>query len=136
MEPWLQLLLTNVFAILASSGFWAYVTSKDKKKDATTRLLMGLSYDKLMALGMIYIQRGWITKDEYEDYRKYLYEPYKALGGNGVVEKVIADVSNLPLRSMIKYSQMGPESRDIKEYDNDRQFTELASGRHRAMDDR
>jgi hypothetical protein len=133
---WLQLLLTNVFAIVASSGFWAYITSKDKRKDATTQLLMGLSYDKIVTLGMIYIQRGWITKDEYEDYRRYLFEPYKALGGNGVAEKIMDDVSKLPLRSMNKYSQMGPESRDVKELNiNERESPGVASGRHRAFDD-
>src|SRR6478609_472954 len=121
MEAWLQILLTSVGAVVASSGFWAYITTKDKKKDATTRLLMGLSYDKIVTLGMIYIQRGWITKDEYEDYRRYLYEPYQALGGNGVAEKIMMEVSALPLRSMNRYSQMGPESRDVKEFRNDGQ---------------
>ncbi len=136
MELWLQLLLTNIFAVVASSGFWAYISSRDKKKDATTRLLMGLSYDKIVTLGMIYIQRGSITKDEYEDYRRYLYEPYQALGGNGVAEKIMADVSNLPLRSINKYSRMGPESRDLKEYDNEQQFPNtITSARHRAADD-
>src|SRR5689334_14036995 len=97
---------------------------------------MGLSYDKIVTLGMIYLQRGWITKDEYEDYRRYLFEPYKALGGNGVAEKIMDDVSKLPFRSMSKYSQMGPESRDVKELNNEREFPSVASGRHRAFDDR
>lgn len=64
-----------------------------------TRLLMGLAYDKIQQLGLSYIDRGWISGAEYEDFRKYLYEPYKDFGGNGVAEQIMQQVSNLPLRS-------------------------------------
>lgn len=36
-----------------------------------------------------YIARGWITTDEYEDLYKYLIEPYRDLGGNGIIENLI-----------------------------------------------
>lgn len=102
-----QILLVVVPAIslvIASSGFWAFIQSKDSKRNETDRLLMGLAYDRIIAMGFDYIQRGWITNDEYSDYRRFLYEPYKALGGNGVTERIMAEVSNLPIRSRAMYA--------------------------------
>jgi hypothetical protein len=98
LDAWLQLALTSVSSVLASSGFWAYMQYKDKKKDATTRLLMGMAYDKITTLGLTYITRGSITMDEFEDFRKYFYEPYEALGGNGVAKRIMRRVEVLPIR--------------------------------------
>lgn len=115
MEAWVIVVLTALISVLgsvgASSGFWAYMQRRDAKRTQTDRLLQGLAYDKIISMGMNYIERGWITKDEYEDYRKYLYEPYKALGGNGVTERVMAEVSNLPLRSRAMYATILQEAK-------------------------
>jgi hypothetical protein len=64
---------------------------------------MGLAYHNIVDLGMLYINRGSITKDEYEDFRKYFYEPYIALGGNGVAERIMEDVKNLPFNAPVKH---------------------------------
>ena len=32
MEPWLQIILTTITSVLASSGLWAYLTKKKRKK--------------------------------------------------------------------------------------------------------
>jgi hypothetical protein len=50
-----------------------------------------------MTLGANYIQRGSVSRDEYEDYRKYFYDPYKELGGNGVAERIMQAVEQLPI---------------------------------------
>lgn len=50
-----------------------------------------------MALGTAYLSRGYITIDEYEDLQKYLYSPYEAFGGNGMAEKVMKEVQELPI---------------------------------------
>lgn len=97
MDVWLQVVLSSGGAVLASSGFWAYVMRKSDHKSATTQLMMGLAYIELMTLGSNYIRRGSITRDEYEDYRKYFYDPYKELGGNGVAERIMAAVESLPI---------------------------------------
>ena len=88
----LQTLVTIVCAVLASSGFWAWLQKKDDKKSLQSQMLIGLAHDSIVALGMSYIERGWITKDEYENLRDYLYEPYKALGGNGSAKRVMEGV--------------------------------------------
>lgn len=106
MDTWLQLALTSIVSIVASSGFWAYLQHKDDRKNAQTRLMMGMAYDRITTRGIEYIDRGSVTKDEYEELRKYFYEPYKALGGNGVAERVMGDVSRLPFRSHDRYSEI------------------------------
>jgi hypothetical protein len=67
---------------------------------------MGLAYKELTQKGLEYINHGWVTKDEYEEYRKYFYEPYKELGGNGVAERIMNQVGNLPFRPHGKYDSI------------------------------
>lgn len=119
MESWLQVVLAVVAAFGASSGFWAWMMKRDSTSTALARLLRGLAYDKIVNLGVQYIERGWISKDEYEEFRKYLYEPYKDFGGNGVAERIMTEVSNLPLRSPAKYSEI-LLARKNKESNDDR----------------
>ena len=98
MEIWLGSIISVSTAIIASSGLWAYLQSRDARKDATVQLLLGLAHDRIIYLGMSYIDRGWITKDEYEDLIKYLYEPYQTFGGNGLAEKIMNEVQTLPIQ--------------------------------------
>lgn len=95
MDPWLSALVGVVIATISSTGFWAWMSRRSTLSSATTRLIMGLAYHNIITLGMEYITRGSITKDEYEDFRKYFYEPYTQLGGNGVAERIMNDVSAL-----------------------------------------
>ena len=86
-------------ALLASSGFWAYLQKRDRDREARTELLLGLAYDRISHVGMGYLKRGWIDKDEYRGFMEYLYAPYLALGGNGLAKKIADEVSELPIRS-------------------------------------
>lgn len=99
MEFWITPSVAVITAVLASTGFWAYIQTRYHAQRSTDKLIMGLAYDKIMTLGMSYIERGWISKDEFEDFRKYLFEPYQELGGNGVAERIMQEVARLPLRS-------------------------------------
>ena len=72
MEPWFQMVVTIVCAVVASSGFWAYIQKKSEKKDVRTQMLIGLAHDRIIYLGMSYIERGWITQDEYENLHDYV----------------------------------------------------------------
>lgn len=92
-----SLIIIVLITLLASSGFWSYMSSRREKHSTTTKLLMGLAHDKIMVNGMRAIRRGYIETEEYEDLRKYLYDPYIKLGGNGIVERVMSEVSRLPL---------------------------------------
>lgn len=98
MPPWVEMTVTIVVAFIASSGFWAWLQKRSGKKDLQTKLLVGLAHDRIIYLGMEYVKRGYITKDEYENLYDYLYIPYKNLGGNGAAERVINEISKLEIR--------------------------------------
>ena len=99
MDPFTQMLVTVAASLTASSGFWAWFMRKTEKKSATTQLLLGLAHDRIIFLGMEYIKRGWLSKDEYDDFIKYLYAPYANFGGNGLAEKIKDEVTRLPLHN-------------------------------------
>ena len=94
---WKQTILTVVLTLLGSAGFWGYLEARRAKKDANTRLLVGIAHDRIVYLGMKYIERGYITKDEYENLNDYLYEPYAAAGGNGSAKRVMEEVGKIQL---------------------------------------
>ena len=107
MEPWLSSLISVVIAVMASSGFWAFIIKKSESKDVRTQILLGLAHDRIMTLGETYLARGYITMDEYDDLNKYLYKPYKALGGNGTAERMMAEIDKLPLSTLDKIRTRG-----------------------------
>lgn len=104
MEQWFQILLTIFSSVLASSGLWAYITKRLEKKDVKTEMLIGLGHDRIMYLGMVYIERGYITSDEYENLYEYLYKPYEKMGGNGSAKRVMNEVNKLPIHKS-KYEE-------------------------------
>lgn len=67
-------------------------------KTAEKQLLVGLAHDRIIAQCEMFIARGYITKDEYENSHDYLYVPYIAAGGNGTAKKLMSDVNKLPVR--------------------------------------
>lgn len=95
----LELALTVLASVLASSGFWAFIQSRRDKKDAKTQMILGLGHDRIVNQGMIYIKRGYITPDEYENLYDYLYKPYEKMGGNGSAKRIMEEVSHLPTRA-------------------------------------
>lgn len=99
MASWLQIVLTIFTSVLASSGLWAFLGSRWDRHSAQKEMLVGLGHDRIMYLGMRYVDRGWITQDEYENLNTYLYEPYKKLGGNGSALRVMQEVNKLPIRN-------------------------------------
>ncbi len=99
MPQFVETLVTVLCAVLASSGFWALMQKLTDKKDARTQMLVGLAHDRILYLGMSYIQRGYITKDEYENLYDYLYKPYLKMGGNGSAKRVMGEVEKLPLHN-------------------------------------
>lgn len=99
MEPWLEFVATIACACFTSSGIWALIQKKFSSKDAESKMLIGLAHDRIVYLGMKYIERGYITEDEYENLYDYLYKPYEALGGNGSAKRVMSEVNKLDIRS-------------------------------------
>nr|DAF76410.1 MAG TPA: holin protein [Caudoviricetes sp.] len=99
MEPWMQeVLLPIVLAVLASNGLWALIGKRRDKNDVERNMLVGLAHDRIIHLGMVYVTRGYITQDEYENLNDYLYQPYEKMGGNGSAKRVMEEVRKLPIK--------------------------------------
>lgn len=96
---WIELAVSVICAVLASSGMWTFMQKRADKKDARTQMIVGLGHDRIMYLGMRYIDQGYITRDEYENLYEYLYKPYEKLGGNGSAKRIMEEVNKLPIRS-------------------------------------
>lgn len=95
----IDMVVTIMISVLGSSGLWAYIQKRSERKDASRLMLLGLGHDLIIARCEEYIQRGWLTHDEYENLCEYLYKPYKAMGGNGTAERLMTEVNSLPLRA-------------------------------------
>lgn len=99
MEPWVQgVLLPIVLAMLASNGLWALIGKLQEKNNVERKMLVGLAHDRIIHLGMVYVTRGYITQDEYENLNDYLYQPYEKMGGNGSAKRVMEEVRKLPIK--------------------------------------
>ena len=97
-NPLITTVITIFGSVMASSGFWKLLEKRTDKNDASTKLTLGLAHNAIVSQGLLYIERGYILKDEYDDFVKYLYAPYSTFGGNGLAEKVFQEVSELPIR--------------------------------------
>ena len=95
---WMQVLTSVLIALVSSTGLWSYIANYRNKHDAKTRLLIGLAHDRIIYLGTTYIDRGYITPDEYENLHDYLYAPYAENGGNGSAKRVMEQVKALPIK--------------------------------------
>ena len=100
MDIWVQIAVPLVAAVLTSSGLWAVVARRADKGDAQRKMLVGLAHDRIVHLGMVYVDRGYITQDEYENLNDYLYAPYEKMGGNGSAKRVMEEVRRLPIHKI------------------------------------
>lgn len=100
MDVWTQVAVPLVVAVLTSSGLWAVVAKRVDKGDDERKMLVGLAHDRIIHLGMVYVDRGYITQDEYENLNDYLYTPYEKMGGNGSAKRVMEEVRKLPIRKI------------------------------------
>ena len=100
MDVWIQVAVPLAAAVLTSSGLWAVVARRADKGDAERKMLVGLAHDRIVHLGMVYLDRGYITQDEYENLNDYLYAPYEKMGGNGSAKRVMEEVRKLPMHKM------------------------------------
>lgn len=107
----MQIIVTIICTVLASSGFWLLIERYLNRKDIRTKLLIGIGHDRIITLGMIYIERGWITSEEFENLYDYLYVPYQKAGGNGSATKIIQEVMKLPIKHHLEVDH---ENQNVK----------------------
>ena len=61
-------------------------------------MALGTLYDRAKYVGESYIKKGYITTNEYADYKKYLYEPYHIAGADGTIDKIMVEIDELPIK--------------------------------------
>lgn len=88
--------VTAIASILASSGLWTFLLHRYNKDNSEAKLIRGIAYTTLMNQSTSYIRRGKITRSEFVELHRMLYEPYKNLGGNGAAERAFEIVKQLP----------------------------------------
>lgn len=93
------------FTAISSSGVTGmimfFIQRKDSKNEQATlqeKVLRGIAHDRIVSLSERYLERGYITKDEYENLHDYLFVPYIAWKGNGTAEKMMSEVEKLPVK--------------------------------------
>ena len=96
-------IVTIIISVIASTGFWQFLINwynhKHTKMDATTRMLLGIANKIICESCQEYISQGYTTKEEYEDLKKYLCDPYFELGGDGTVERLFKEVDDrIPIK--------------------------------------
>lgn len=99
MIEWLMPVITILCAVIASGGFWAWLQYMQNKRDAKSKMILGLGHDRILYLCMRYIEQDYITSAELENLHKYLYAPYSELGGNGTVSRLMKQVDSLEIRN-------------------------------------
>ena len=92
-----QIILTIVTSLLASSGLWAFLGSRLERNSAERELIVGIGHIEIAFFGMQFLERGWITQDEYDTMQE-LYKPYVKLGGNDSGTKIMKEIEKLPIR--------------------------------------
>lgn len=85
-----------VTALLGGSGIWAWAKAKADHNNNSNKLLLSVSRNQLITLGRSYIERGYITMDEYEEFEAE-YRIYSSLGGNGLARRMFEQVDGLPI---------------------------------------
>lgn len=98
-----------IIAIFTSNALFAFIqfliSRHDKKKaaenaaeTAQSRMILGLGHDRILSLTDKYVRRGGITLKEKRNL-EYLYQPYRALHGNGDCEIGYNACAKLPVIS-------------------------------------
>ena len=105
MNQFTQMIITIVCSVMASAGFWTFLQKQLEKKDVKTQMLIGLGHDRIVYLGLCYIERGYITQDEYENLNDYLYKPYQLMGANGSAKRIMQEVDKLPIRKSNNFKE-------------------------------
>lgn len=97
MQHWIEMAVTVICSVFASSGFWALIEKHRERKDAKTQMILGLGHDRIVNICKQHIEAGYISTDDYENLYDYLYKPYEAMGGNGSAKRLMEQVKKLPV---------------------------------------
>lgn len=80
-----EIMVTIVASVLASSGLWQFIMYKSQYKNTQTQAILALLHNEIYAISEKAINEGHISTDDFDNLT-CLYEPYRALKGNGTGE--------------------------------------------------
>lgn len=110
-----EIIITIIVAVLGSSGLWAFLQfivqkfaskkedikeildRQEKELELVKAMSLGALYDRALYLGEKHIEHGEISISEYNDYKKYIYEPYHTGGGDGTIDRIMDAIDDLPI---------------------------------------
>jgi hypothetical protein len=95
MEIVLAILGSSALASLIS-GVISLIANRKKQETGVEAGVRILLYDRIKHLGIKYIERGYITHDEYEDLGRMHNVYHNALNGNGFLDNIMEQVNELP----------------------------------------
>lgn len=93
----LQSLLILLISII-SGRLWAKFRSVSSESNYLKEGIKALLRDNILTLHNVVNQRGYVTVRELESL-DYMYRSYHALGGNGFVDELVADIHRKDIKS-------------------------------------
>lgn len=94
-----EFLIAIIVAVFGSTGFWSWLSNRQRNKSNESKLLVGIAYSKIIDICERHIANGYITTRELHELEHYLYQPYHNMGYNGTVETLMEQVRELPIRT-------------------------------------
>lgn len=85
-----------ITTVLSGPGIWAWAKTRTVRNNSEDRLLLQVAKNQLVSQGREYLNRGYITMDEYEEYESE-FKVYESLGGNGLARRIFKQVDDLPM---------------------------------------
>ena len=93
------LLETYTVALPILLGYIVWLLKKQKQdRDANSKGTMLLLRVQLIEYHEEWMRRGYVTKHGIENFLE-MYNAYHALGGNGMVTHLLAEVNELPIKN-------------------------------------
>lgn len=92
----MQMIVTIVVAVIASTGFWTFLQKVISKPRALDRLVLALTQERFVCFAQKSIDQGNITRQDYKILMD-IFKPYKEADGDGLVDKYWAEINKLPL---------------------------------------
>lgn len=106
MNYWITGIITLLVGIFGSTGFWMLIQKRMESKSMERQIILSVTYLGVKMSCKAILERGYADPEEIEDLERYLYEPYRAMGGNGTAELFMDKVKSLPTRREIKHERL------------------------------
>lgn len=95
MEIILAILGSSALAAVIS-GIFGLLVSRQHKENGVAAGVRILLYERIKFLGTHYVEKGYVSNDDYEDLLKMHRVYHSPLKGNGFLDDIMEQVKKLP----------------------------------------